>query len=68
MKTKVAVEVNLMRLVIIEVEHEEGDDPCDITEDERADAMSDADWPGAVDMGTEIVGVRIASASEAKIR
>lgn len=60
MKTRVAVEVNLMRVVYVEVEHDEGDDPCDLTPDERADAMADADLPNAVDMGAEVVGVRLA--------
>lgn len=64
MKTKVAVEVNLMRVVYVEVEHDEGDDPLDLTEDERAEAMDDACLDNAIDMGAEIVGIRLADKRE----
>lgn len=64
MKTKVAVEVNLMRVVYVEVEHDEGDDPLDLTEDERAEAMDDACLDNAIDMGAEIVGIRLADKHE----
>lgn len=60
MKTKVAVEVNLMRVVYVEVEHDEGDDPLDLSEEERAEAVDDACLDNAIDMGAEIVRIRLA--------
>lgn len=59
MKTRVAVEVNLMRVIYMEVEHDEDEDPFDLTPDERAEAMDDACLDSAIDMGAEIVGVRL---------
>lgn len=61
MKTRVEVEVNLMRLVTLEVEHDEDEDPCDLTADERADAMDDACTLDSRGMGAEIVRVRAVS-------
>ncbi len=60
MKVQVEVQVNLMRAVKMEIDVAEGDEPTDLTDDERDAAIeTDIDmqrWEEG-DCGAEIVGV-----------
>ena len=68
MKTRVRVEVNLMRVVHLEVEHDKSEDPLDLTEDERMEAIWDAEGLDAEDMGGEIVRVTLSPTESAETR
>ena len=57
MRMTVEVQVNLMRAVTMEIEVEDGDEPTDLTDEEREKAIDLAQSYGAEDCGAEIVGV-----------
>jgi hypothetical protein len=63
-KHMVAVDVSLMRTVYMEVEVEEGDDPADLTDDERATACDDACLDSAEDCGASIERVLVLTAED----
>lgn len=57
MKTRVEVDVVCRKYVNIEVEHEEGEDPCDLTKADSRRAIEEAgfEWQYAGDIEIENV-------------
>lgn len=60
----VMVDVSLMRTVYMEVEVAEGDDPTDLSDDERQTAVDDACLDSAEDLGAHIERVKLLTAGD----